>query len=80
MRQHLFEHSTGVFLHVLYEPAPPGGSMSFQDIRIADTNYEPVGPNLIPFLHNTHMLDSTGPVTMATPVLELIAGDIIGHH
>ncbi len=80
MKQHLFEHPTGVFLHVEYMPATGVSKPIINDVRIAGEGYEPIGPNLSLFLHTLHTIDSTGPVTMATPVLELISQEIQNEH
>jgi len=75
--QHLYEHpGSGVFLNVTYVPATPAHKTQIQDVRVTDSTYQSVGPDIAPLLHATHLLDTTGPVTMATPLLELISEDI----
>lgn len=76
MTQHLYEHPSGVFLHVDFTPQPVPQHPVINDVRLAGTNYEPIGPNLVQFLHNSHLIDTTGPVTMATPMLELVAQEL----
>lgn len=71
--KHVYEHPTGVILHITYDA---GAKPIIKEVRIADTSYKPIGPDLLDFLHNIHTIDTTGPVTMATPMLELIALDL----
>ena len=73
---HLYEHPSGVFLNVTYVPATAQRVKQIQDVRVTDVNYQSVGPDIGPMLHNTHVIDTTGPVTMATPLLQLISEDI----
>lgn len=48
---HIFEHE-GVMLRVDYDPGDDGVP-TFHEVRVLDSEYRPVGPNL------TNMLDST---------------------
>jgi hypothetical protein len=78
MNQMLYEHpATGVFLHVEYMPPTLVSKCTIHDVRIADTNYAPVGPNLCQFLDSTYSVHTgDAGVTMATPLLELIGWEI----
>jgi hypothetical protein len=60
---HIYEHE-GVMLRVDYEPGADG-IPTFNDVRVLDADYRPVGPNL------TNMLDST--LLMSPP-------DALGEH
>jgi hypothetical protein len=56
--QHVYEHPSGVLLHVQFEPAKGTTLMRITDVRVADTaTYEPTGPNLAPMLHTTYTVD-----------------------
>lgn len=62
--QHVYEHPSGVLLHVQFEPAESAKAgfearlMRITDVRVADTaTYEPTGPNLAPMLHTTYTVD-----------------------
>jgi hypothetical protein len=76
MMQHLYEHPSGVFLNVTYVPATAESVKQIQSVHVTDTTYQSVGPDIAPMLHDTHLLDMSGPVTLATPLLELISEDI----
>ena len=71
--KHVYEHSSGVIPHITYQA---GAIPRIDKVRIADSSYQPIGPNLLDLLHNVHSIDMSGPVTMATPLLEQIALDL----
>ena len=78
MKQAIYEHpGSGVFLHVQYVPATKVSKHVIQDVRLAASNYEPIGPNLMHFLHGTYIMDTSGPVNMATPLLEAISEELL---
>lgn len=63
---HIFEHR-GVMLRVDYAE---GAEPTFNDVRVLDANYRPVGPNLTPLLDNTLLMndkpDDQGEFSAAT--------------
>ena len=71
--KHIYEAPCGVILHVDYTA---GAKPTIHEVQIADTGYQPIGPNLMGLLHNLYTIDTTGPVTMAMPILEQIALDL----
>ena len=74
--QHLYEHPSGVFLNVNYVPATEKHVTQIQSVYVTDTKYASVGPDIAPMLHTTYLMDTTGPVAMALPLLECISEDI----
>lgn len=80
MKQQIIEHPSGVFLHVQYVPSTKVSKPIVQDVRLADTNYEPIGPNLMQFLHDTFTVaHGDNGVSMATPLLEAIMQEVQDH-
>jgi hypothetical protein len=71
----IIEHPSGVFLHVQYVPRTVVSKPVIQDVRLADTNYEPIGPNLMHFLHGTYTVTDG----LATPILEAISLEVEDH-
>ena len=78
MKQAIYEHPTsGVFFHIEYVPATKVSKHVIQDVRLASTDYGPVGPNLMEFLHETYIMDTSGNVNMATPLLQAICEELL---
>ena len=78
MKQAIYEHpGSGVFFHVEYVPATKVSKHIIQDVRLASTDYEPVGPNLMHFLHEAYIMDTSGSVNMATPILQAICEELL---
>ena len=73
---HLYEHPSGVFLQVSYVPATQDALTQIQSVHVCDGAYQAVGPDVAPMLHTTYTMDTSGPVVMAIPLLELISEDI----
>ena len=81
MKQQIIQHASGVHFHVEYIPRTKHSKPRINDVRIAGENYEPVGPNLMHFLHNVHTLqdvDGTD-VQDAVPVLQTIVEEVESH-
>lgn len=75
---HIYERC-GVLLHVEYTPGADG-IPTFQDVRVTDGHYRPVGPNLLPLMHDLLVLtDVAGSATNereAETVLSSITGEL----
>lgn len=51
---HIFEHA-GVMLDVDYIPGNPP---TFQSVKVLGADYKPTGPNLLPMLHTTAIVNA----------------------
>lgn len=71
---HIFEHA-GVMLDVQYQPGDPP---TFQSVRVLGADYKPTGPNLLPLLHTTAILEMTADaeVVQATRFLSAIVEEL----
>jgi hypothetical protein len=76
MKQQIIQHATGVHFHVEYIPRTKRSKPRINDVRLAGADYEPIGPNLMQFLHNTYVLDAE---MNATPVLQGLIMEVESH-
>lgn len=77
MLTHIFEHS-GVLLHVEYS-RNASDETHFHSVRVMDPQYRPTGPELIPLLHQSLLLDTEPVMGMrvdAKTFLSAIAEDL----
>ena len=73
----MYEHPSGVLLHVQYIPRTAASKPVVMDVRVAQcATYEPAGPNLMHLLHNTFTLDTTTDPALATRLLEDLMQDL----
>ena len=81
MKQQVIQHATGVHFHVEYIPRTPHSKPRINDVRLAGADYEPIGPNLMEFLHNIYTLspDPAGGEQLAHRVLESIVAEVESH-
>ena len=56
--KHIYEHK-GVHLEVEYEK-PPGQIHAIHSVRVLGDNYQAVGPNLYPLMHDALIVHSRG--------------------
>lgn len=73
MKQQIIQHATGIHFHVEYIPRTKLSQPRINDVRLAGENYEPIGPNLMHFLHNTYTLDAD---MTATPILQSLVQEV----
>lgn len=79
MKQQIVQLSSGLHFHVEYMPRTNHSKPRIHDVRLAGPDYEPVGPNIRDFLHDTYTLTERNGEYDAVRVLETIIQEVESH-
>lgn len=81
MKTHIFEHMGAMFhCEYTYRPGEEGTAPDFRSVRVAGADYKPTGPELLPFLITTLLMENEPEcgICAARPFFSAVSGDILG--